>query len=69
MNFKNINTFTYQKALLNTLICLFLKASKAFSVSLIEGFLGIYKLSRRNDSSDQQWLMDHLEKFCFHYFN
>ena len=28
------NTFTYQKTLLHTLFCLFLKLSKAFSVSL-----------------------------------
>ena len=30
----NINTFTYQKALLHTLFSLFLKSSKVFSVSL-----------------------------------
>ena len=29
-----VNTFTYQETLLNTLFCLFLKSSEAFSVSL-----------------------------------
>ena len=29
-------TFTYQKKLLHTLFCFFLKSSKAFSVSLIK---------------------------------
>ena len=33
INFQNIYTFTYQKALLHTLFCLLLKLSKAFSVS------------------------------------
>ena len=32
--YKNIHTFTYQKTLLHTLFCLFLKSSKAFSVSV-----------------------------------
>ena len=34
INFQNIHSFTYQKTLLHTLFCLFLKSSKAFSVSL-----------------------------------
>ena len=34
INFQNIYTFTYQKALLRKLFCLFLKLSKAFSKSL-----------------------------------
>ena len=34
IHFQNIHTFTYQKALLYTLFCRFLKSSKAFSVSL-----------------------------------
>ena len=34
INFQNIYTCTYQKTLLRTLFCLFLKSSKAFSVSL-----------------------------------
>ena len=34
MHFQNIHTFTYQTTLLHTLFCLFLKLSKAFSVSL-----------------------------------
>ena len=34
MHFQNIHTFTYQKTLLHTLFCLFLKSSKAFCVSL-----------------------------------
>ena len=34
VHFQNIHTFTYQKTLLHTLFCLFLKPSKAFSVSL-----------------------------------
>ena len=33
-HFQNIHTFTYQKPLLHTLFCLFLKWSKAFSVPL-----------------------------------
>ena len=36
IHFQNIHTFTYQKSLLHTLFCLFLKSSKAFSVSLNE---------------------------------
>ena len=35
INFHNIHIFTYQKTLLHTLFCLFLKSSKAFSISLI----------------------------------
>ena len=35
IHFQNIHTFTYQKTLLHTLFCLFLKLSKAFGVSLI----------------------------------
>ena len=34
IHFRNIHTFTYQKTLLLTLFCLFLKSSKACSVSL-----------------------------------
>ena len=34
--------FTYQKALLHTLFCLFLKLPKAFSVSLIRFYLGYF---------------------------
>ena len=34
IHFLNIRTFTYQKALLHTLFCLFLRLLKAFSVSL-----------------------------------
>ena len=34
IHFQNIHTFTYQKTLLHTLFYLFLKSSKAFSVSL-----------------------------------
>ena len=34
-HFQNTHTFAYQKALLQTSFCLFLKSSKAFSVSLI----------------------------------
>ena len=34
IHFHNIHTFTYQKTLLHTLFYLFLKSSKAFSVSL-----------------------------------
>ena len=34
IHFQNIHTFTYQKILLHTLFCLFLKLSKSFSVSL-----------------------------------
>ena len=33
-HFQNKHTFTYQKALLHTRFCLFLKSSKVFSVSL-----------------------------------
>ena len=35
IHFQNIHTFTYQNTLLHTLCCLFLKSSKAFSVSLM----------------------------------
>ena len=38
-NIQNIYTFTYQKTLLHTFFCLFLKSSKAFSVSLTEEIL------------------------------
>ena len=34
IHFQNIHTFIYQKSLLHTLFCLFLKSSKTFSVSL-----------------------------------
>ena len=34
IHFQKIRTFTYQKTLLHTLLCLFLKLSKAFSVYL-----------------------------------
>ena len=34
IHFQNIHTFTYEKILLNTLFCLFIKSSNAFSVSL-----------------------------------
>ena len=34
IQFQNIHTFTYKKTLLHTLFCLFLKSSRAFSVSL-----------------------------------
>ena len=34
IHFQNKHTFTYQKALLHTRFCLFLKSSKVFSVSL-----------------------------------
>ena len=34
VHFQNIHTFTYQKTLLHTLFCLFLKSLKAFNVSL-----------------------------------
>ena len=34
IHFQNIHTFTYQKTLLHALFCMFLKSSKAFSVSL-----------------------------------
>ena len=34
IHFQNIHTFTYQKTLLHTLFCMFLKSSKAFSISL-----------------------------------
>ena len=34
IHFHNIHTFIYQKTLLHTQFCLFLKSSKAFSVSL-----------------------------------
>ena len=34
IQFQNKRTFTYQKALLHTRFCLFLKSSKAFSLSL-----------------------------------
>ena len=33
LHFQNIHTFTYQKTLLHTMFCLFLKSSKTFSVS------------------------------------
>ena len=33
IHFQKIHTFTYQKTLLHTLFCLYLKSSKAFSVS------------------------------------
>ena len=36
IHFQNIHTFTYQKALLHTFFCLFLKLSKAFCVSLMQ---------------------------------
>ena len=32
IHFQNIHTFTYQKSLLHTIFCLFLKSSKAFSL-------------------------------------
>ena len=35
IHFQNMHTFTYQKKLLHTIFCLFLKSSKAFSASLI----------------------------------
>ena len=38
IHFQNVLTFTYQKALLHTLFCLFLKSSKAFSVSLSDTY-------------------------------
>ena len=38
INFHNIYTFTYQKTLLHTLFCLFLKPSEAFSGSLSQEF-------------------------------
>ena len=38
-HFQDIHTFTCQKPLLHTLFCLFLKSSKAFSVSLTENFM------------------------------
>ena len=34
IHFQNIHTFTNQKTLLHTLFCMFLKSSKAFSISL-----------------------------------
>ena len=34
MHFQNIHSFTYQKTLLDTLFCIILKLSKAFSESL-----------------------------------
>ena len=34
IHFQNINTFAYEKKILHTPFCLFLKSSKAFSVSL-----------------------------------
>ena len=41
IDFQSIHTFTYQKTLLHILFCLFLKSSKAFSVSFnMKQFLG-----------------------------
>ena len=34
IHFQNVYTFTYQKALLQTRLCLFLKSTKTFSLSL-----------------------------------
>ena len=34
VHFQNVYTFTYQKTLFHAILCLFLKSSKAFSVSL-----------------------------------
>ena len=39
IHFQNMSSFTYQKTLLHTLFRLFLKSSKAFSVSLMHGIL------------------------------
>ena len=38
IHFQNTDTFTYQKTLLHTLFCFFLKSSKTFSVSLIKSY-------------------------------
>ena len=46
IQFQNIRTFTYQKTLLHTLFCLFLKLSKAFSVSLNQ----LFYLSSANEN-------------------
>ena len=46
--FQNIHTFIYQKILLHTLFCLFLKSSKAFSVSLIGFYLNIRLYSEKH---------------------
>ena len=42
IHFQNIHTFPYQKTLLHTLFCLFLRLLKAFSVSLN---INVYKIS------------------------
>ena len=65
IRFQNIHTFTYQKILLHTLFCLFLKSSKAFSLSLILGrnyyleLLTVFKAVRRFD-----WLGEESEEIA-----
>ena len=60
INFWNIHTFTYQKAVLHTLFCLFLKHSVALGVSLrlrilrIFFCLDFYSVTNINDSQDSR---------------
>ena len=62
IHFKNIHTFTYQKILLHIIFCLFLKSSKAFSVSL--SFLSklLYSTSNVKDKMKTMWAPDNVKK-------
>ena len=52
MNFQNIYTFTYQKTLLPKLFGLFLKSSKAFSISLTKENSRMKQVSKENGYQD-----------------
>ena len=54
IHFQNIHTFTYQRALLYALFWLFLKSSKAFSVSLIVKILNTSMLFQKLS----KWLLN-----------
>ena len=53
IHFQNIHTFTYQKACLHTIFCLFLKSSKAFSVYLVK-----ISLKNYDDYSDEEYFVE-----------
>ena len=57
INFQNIYTFTYQKILLHTLFCFFLKWLKAFSVSLPAKPMELLKNSRKKSGFRNDWAL------------
>ena len=64
IHFQNIHTFTYQKTLLHTLFCLFLKLPKAFSVSLnlVKVQLCLYRNNSRR-STTKPWYDKRISRF------